>query len=157
MRSFVPEVLSLVYRKIENIATDSYAPYWNKHFLTLTWGCKINTGATLNHEFHRPGIYSYFTQMTKSPVSGRTPLSEFSLVNLVDIWWPFSAFNLILGRKETFFFPLTEYFIPNLRCLVYILSAVKIAPLLFNNNNLVNQGFFKPFFTFIKKKKFTVF
>lgn len=30
---------------------------------------------------------------------------------------------------------------------MYILSAVKIAPLLFNSNNLVSQGFFKNLFS----------
>lgn len=63
------------------------------------------------------------------------PVGEFSLVT-------FTASNLILGGKTNPFFPLTKNFIPNLRCLVYIFSAVKVAALLFNNNNLVNQGFF---------------
>lgn len=35
---------------------------------------------------------------------------------------------------------------------MYIFSAVKIALLLFNNYNLVSQGFFKTFFHFFIKK-----
>lgn len=161
MRSFVPEVLPTRLqerkkkKKNKNIATDSYAPYWNKHFSSRWLGyVQLTLEQHLNHWFHRPDIYSY----DKKPLQWEDPSVNLVLVNLVDIWWPFSAFNLILGREGKsfflfcFFVPLTEYFIPNLRCLVYIFSAVKIAPLLFNNNNLVNQGFFKPFFTFIKIK-----
>lgn len=40
MRSFVPKVLSLVYRKNrkKTFAADSYAPYWNKAFPHVDFG-----------------------------------------------------------------------------------------------------------------------